>query len=72
MRGLNTGEYLLDTDADLCATGDLLDLTDSAALVVVGERAGFVEDVCEFGLRVDVRDGDFGVEAGEEVELRED
>lgn len=70
-RCLDTGEDLLDTDPDLGVTCHLLDLTDGALLVGIGEGTGFPQDVCELGLCVDVRDGDLGVESGKEIELCE-
>lgn len=69
LRRLNTRENLLDTDANLCAAGDLLYLADCALLVAVGECARRLEYVCELGLRVHVRHRDLGVEATKQVEL---
>lgn len=70
-RRLNTREDFLDTDANLCAAGNLLNLADSALLVALRERARCLENVCEFGLRVDIRHRDLGVKATEEVKLSE-
>lgn len=70
-RRLDTGEDFLDTNPDLSVTRHFLDLTDGTLLIRIGEGAGFPQDICELGLCVDVRDGDFGVEPGEEIELCE-
>lgn len=68
---LNTCEDLLDADADLGATGNLLDFTNGTLLITVRECARLLENVCELSLRVDVRHRDLGIEATKEVELSE-
>jgi hypothetical protein len=70
-RRLDTGENLLDTDPDLGITRHLLDLTDGTLLVGIGEGTGFPQNVCELSLCVDIRNGDFSVKSGEEIELCE-
>jgi len=71
LRRLDTGEDLLDANPNFGVTCHLLDLTDGALLVGIGEGTGFPQDGCKLGLCVDVRDGDLGIESGEEIELCE-
>jgi hypothetical protein len=68
-RCFDTREDLLDTNTNLCASCDFLNLTDSALLVLVWERTGFPENVRKLRLRVDVRHGDLGIKAAEEIQL---
>jgi hypothetical protein len=68
-RGLNACQDLLDADANLLATCHLLNLSKGTLSVTIFERAGLLQHMCEFLLRVDVWNRDLGVKAAEEVEL---
>jgi len=67
LRRFDTCQDLLDADANLLATCNLLDFTNGTLLVPILERAGCPQNVCELLLRVDVWYRDLGIETTEEV-----
>jgi len=72
LRRLNTGQNLLDPNANLRTARRVLNLANGASHGLFVERAGALEHVHELLLRVDVRDRDLGVKPWEQVELLQD